>query len=162
MIKSADILATLKKYKEAVAIYEQVASKSYNDLAKWSVKDYFFKSLLCCLANDKVVCQRVRAGEGFRRGCVASVTAGAGRTTLLVWGLWGGECVRAHCAGVCEYPRDCQDQTWQIPIGISRVCGHTRAAVYSGNVRGACGCMRVGCWIFIISPARWRGRDDRN
>jgi len=43
-----------KKYKEAVAIYEQVASKSYNDLAKWSVKDYFFKSLLCCLANDKV------------------------------------------------------------------------------------------------------------
>jgi hypothetical protein len=47
---------SLKQYAKAIELYEKVASNSYNDLAKWSVKEYFFKSLLACLATDQAVC----------------------------------------------------------------------------------------------------------
>lgn len=53
LIKAADALVGQKKYQKAIGIYEKVAAASYNDLGKWSVKEYFFKSLLAQLADDQ-------------------------------------------------------------------------------------------------------------
>ena len=53
LIKAADLLVGVKQYRKAIGLYEQVARASYNDLGKWSVKEYFFKSLLCQLAEDQ-------------------------------------------------------------------------------------------------------------
>ena len=54
-LKAADLLATQKQYKKAVEIYEKVASVSMNDLGKWSVREYFFKAILCILAEEEKV-----------------------------------------------------------------------------------------------------------
>ena len=53
LIKAADALVSQKQYTKAIKLYEKVAAQSYNDLGKWSVKEYFFKSLLACLANEQ-------------------------------------------------------------------------------------------------------------
>jgi len=49
-LKVAEFAGQLEQYEKAISIFEQVASDSLaNQLAKWSVKDYFFKSGLCHL-----------------------------------------------------------------------------------------------------------------
>lgn len=49
-LKVAEFAAQLEQYEKAISIFEQVASDSLaNQLAKWSVKDYFFKAGLCHL-----------------------------------------------------------------------------------------------------------------
>ena len=54
---AADLHAELEEYQIAVARYDQVASHSLNSaLTKYSVKDYWFKALLCVLASS--VCCR--------------------------------------------------------------------------------------------------------
>lgn len=53
LIKAADLLASQKQFKKAIELYEKVASNSFNDLGKWSVKEYFFKALLCYLADGQ-------------------------------------------------------------------------------------------------------------
>jgi alpha-soluble NSF attachment protein len=53
LIKAADALVSQKQYKKAIGLYEKVAAQSYNDLGKWSVKEYFFKALLSQLANEQ-------------------------------------------------------------------------------------------------------------
>jgi hypothetical protein len=50
---AADLHAELEEYQIAVARYDQVASHSLNSaLTKYSVKDYWFKALLCVLATS--------------------------------------------------------------------------------------------------------------
>lgn len=53
LIKVADLCATQDDYKRAIQIYEAVAAESMdNNLTKWSVTEYFFKSALCYLAQS--------------------------------------------------------------------------------------------------------------
>ncbi|EPS44886.1 hypothetical protein H072_1128 [Dactylellina haptotyla CBS 200.50] len=55
-IKAADLSAEVGDYHTAIAKYEEVANASTNNnLMKWSVKDYLFKSALCHLATMDVV-----------------------------------------------------------------------------------------------------------
>lgn len=55
-IKAADLSALSGNYIQAAGLFESVAKKSLNNnLSKWSLKDYFFKSVLCYLAGDDVV-----------------------------------------------------------------------------------------------------------
>ena len=52
-IKVADLAAVEKQYGRAIERYEQVAKSSIgNNLMKWSLKEYFFKSTLCLLASN--------------------------------------------------------------------------------------------------------------
>ncbi|KAF8506917.1 vesicular-fusion protein SEC17 [Russula emetica] len=64
---AADLHAELEEYQIAVARYDQVASHSLNSaLTKYSVKDYWFKALLCVLASSDYVSARrnlVRYGQ---------------------------------------------------------------------------------------------------
>ncbi|KAJ2655600.1 vesicular-fusion protein S17 [Coemansia sp. RSA 1200] len=47
----ATLAAQLQKYERAIEIFESTAETSIdNPLAKWSIKDYFFKAALCRLA----------------------------------------------------------------------------------------------------------------
>jgi len=56
LLKVAQYAAQLEKYDQAIEIYEEVARKSLdNNLTKWSVKDYFFKAILCYLCSTDVV-----------------------------------------------------------------------------------------------------------
>ncbi|PVU89722.1 hypothetical protein BB561_005185 [Smittium simulii] len=60
MLKVGTFAAQLKQYEKAITIFESVASASVdNQLAKWSVKDYFFRAGLCYLAaNDAIGAQK--------------------------------------------------------------------------------------------------------
>jgi len=56
LLKVAQYAAQLEKYDKAIEIYEDVARKSLdNNLMKWSVKDYFFRAILCYLCSNDVV-----------------------------------------------------------------------------------------------------------
>ncbi|KAJ9087793.1 vesicular-fusion protein S17 [Entomophthora muscae] len=59
-LKVAEFAAQLEQYPKAIAIFEKVASDSINNqLAKWSVKEYFFKAGLCHLVvGDPISTQR--------------------------------------------------------------------------------------------------------
>jgi len=60
----ADIAATEGDYYKAIELYEKVAAASVsNNLMRWSVKDYFFKSGLCLLA----VGDSVATGRAFEK-----------------------------------------------------------------------------------------------
>lgn len=55
LLKVADLYCddSIKNYKKASTIYEEIAKKSLNNnLAKWSLKEYFLKAILCRLADD--------------------------------------------------------------------------------------------------------------
>lgn len=55
-LKCADLCATQADYKKAVELYERVIKASLgNLLTKWSLKDYFFKALLCVLAQNDAI-----------------------------------------------------------------------------------------------------------
>lgn len=55
-IKAADLGALSGNYIQAAGLYESVAKRSLNNnLSKWSLKDYFFKAILCYLAADDLV-----------------------------------------------------------------------------------------------------------
>ena len=70
LIKAADLYATLKEYAKAIGIYEKVANGSMNDLGKWSIKDYYFKAVLCLLAQEKQFVSPVEKAEtAFRKYC---------------------------------------------------------------------------------------------
>lgn len=48
---AADLHAELEEYPQAIERYERVADHSLgSNLTKYSVKDYWLRSLLCCLA----------------------------------------------------------------------------------------------------------------
>lgn len=53
-LKAADLYCdeTIKKYSKASQTYERIAKESLNNnLAKWSLKEYFLKAVLCRLAD---------------------------------------------------------------------------------------------------------------
>ncbi|KAK9383042.1 soluble NSF attachment protein [Kockiozyma suomiensis] len=55
-LKVAEIAALREDYPRAIAKYELVAKNSLtNNLTKWSVKDYFFRSGLCHIANKDII-----------------------------------------------------------------------------------------------------------
>jgi alpha-soluble NSF attachment protein len=50
LLKVAQFAGTLEQYDRAIELYERVASKSLdNNLTKWSVREYLFKSFICVL-----------------------------------------------------------------------------------------------------------------
>lgn len=54
-LKAADLYCdeTIKDYTRAATIYESIAKDSLNNqLSKWSLKDYFLKTILCRLADN--------------------------------------------------------------------------------------------------------------
>lgn len=54
-LKAADLYCddSVKNYTKAATTYERVAKESLNNsLAKWSLKDYFLKAILCRLADN--------------------------------------------------------------------------------------------------------------
>lgn len=55
LLKVADLNCDekIKDYKKAATIYEQIAKESLNNnLAKWSLKEYFLKAIICRLADN--------------------------------------------------------------------------------------------------------------
>ncbi|KAI3404048.2 SEC17 [Candida oxycetoniae] len=55
-LKCADLSAFSGEYKKAISMYDVVIKNSLNSsLAKWSLKDYFFKVLLCVLNMNDLV-----------------------------------------------------------------------------------------------------------
>ncbi|KAJ2747818.1 vesicular-fusion protein S17 [Coemansia sp. BCRC 34301] len=64
LLKVASFAAQLEKYDQAIEIFESIAEGSLdNQLAKFSIKDYFFKAALCRLA----VPDDVGAAEALER-----------------------------------------------------------------------------------------------
>lgn len=59
-LKCADLSALKGDYKQAVELYERIIKNSLgNNLTKWNLKDYFFKTLLCTLCqNDLIEAQK--------------------------------------------------------------------------------------------------------
>jgi len=56
MVKVAQYSAQLEHYDKAIEVYEDVARKSLdNSLLKWSVKDYFFRAVLCYICSTDVI-----------------------------------------------------------------------------------------------------------
>ncbi|KAG7806395.1 hypothetical protein KL921_004792 [Ogataea angusta] len=54
-LKAADLYCdnTVQEYAKAAVVYERVAKESLNNnLAKWSLKEYFLKAILCRLADN--------------------------------------------------------------------------------------------------------------
>lgn len=52
-LKIAQLCAQVEDYQRAIQLYEEIALSSLdNNLLKWSVKDYYFKALLCQMALD--------------------------------------------------------------------------------------------------------------
>jgi alpha-soluble NSF attachment protein len=50
LLKVAQFAGTLEQYDRAVELFERVSSKSLeNNLTKWSVREYLFKSMICIL-----------------------------------------------------------------------------------------------------------------
>lgn len=60
LVKVAMYAAQLEKYDKAIEVYEDIARKSLdNNLLKWSVKDYFFRAILCYLClGDAITAKR--------------------------------------------------------------------------------------------------------
>lgn len=55
-LKCADLSSLSGDYKRAVGLYDNIIKKSVgNSLSKWSLKDYFLKSILCTLCLDDVI-----------------------------------------------------------------------------------------------------------
>lgn len=55
-LKCADLNATAGEYSKARDLYDSVIKNSVgNNLSKWNLKDYFFKTLLCTLCMEDVV-----------------------------------------------------------------------------------------------------------
>lgn len=55
-LKCADLSSLSGDYKRAVELYDNIIKKSVgNSLSKWSLKDYFLKSILCTLCLDDVI-----------------------------------------------------------------------------------------------------------
>lgn len=55
-IKCADLAALSGNYKKAVELYDTVIKQLVgNAMTRWSLKDYFFKSILCVLCQDDVI-----------------------------------------------------------------------------------------------------------
>lgn len=68
LLEIADLSATLEDYKRAIEIYENVASDSIdNNLLRWSVKGYYFKSMLCQLCIAAKTSDVTAANEAFER-----------------------------------------------------------------------------------------------
>ncbi|KAJ2341225.1 vesicular-fusion protein S17 [Coemansia erecta] len=64
IVKAASLAAQLENYTHAVKLFEGVAEGSVDDqLAKWSVKDYFLKAALCRLA----IPDAIGAAEALKR-----------------------------------------------------------------------------------------------
>lgn len=56
LAKVAHLYGLIKKYSDAVEIYEEVADNALEDkLLSWGAKDYLFKALICRLASMKSV-----------------------------------------------------------------------------------------------------------
>jgi len=56
LAKVAQYSAQLEKYDKAIDVYEDMARKSLdNSLTKWSVKNYFFKAILCYILQTDVI-----------------------------------------------------------------------------------------------------------
>lgn len=63
-IKVADLAALSGNYAKSVEKYEQVAKQSLNNqLAKWSLKDYFLKAGLCHIAAQDIVAAERALGQ---------------------------------------------------------------------------------------------------
>jgi alpha-soluble NSF attachment protein len=55
-LKCADLCAGQAKYGQAIKLYEQIIKNLLgNNLTKWNLKDYFFKTLLCTLCMDDII-----------------------------------------------------------------------------------------------------------
>ncbi|KAK6458912.1 soluble NSF attachment protein [Scheffersomyces xylosifermentans] len=55
-VKCADLSALTGNYRKALELYDTVIKQSIgNALTRWSLKDYFFKSILCVLCDDDVI-----------------------------------------------------------------------------------------------------------
>ena len=56
LLKIAQLQATAGKYDEAIEIYEKVSEASLqNNLLKYSVREYLFKSMICQFAKDDTI-----------------------------------------------------------------------------------------------------------
>lgn len=54
--KAADLSAALEKYSKAITLYDNIIQKmAGNNLSRWSLKEYYFKVILCSLCLDDVV-----------------------------------------------------------------------------------------------------------
>lgn len=55
-LKCADLSSLSGNYAKAIDLYEKIIKKLVgNALSKWSLKDYFFKSILCTLCLDDII-----------------------------------------------------------------------------------------------------------
>lgn len=55
-LKCADLSALSNNYKKAIELYDNIIKNlANNNLSRWSMKDYYFKNLLCVLCLDDVV-----------------------------------------------------------------------------------------------------------
>ncbi|EDK42015.1 conserved hypothetical protein [Lodderomyces elongisporus NRRL YB-4239] len=63
-LKCADLCALHTDYKKAISLYDVVIKNLLNNsLTKWSLKDYFFKVLLCVLCTNDLVEVEKRMGK---------------------------------------------------------------------------------------------------
>lgn len=55
-LKCADLSALSGNYRKAIELYENIIKNLIgNSLSRWSLKDYFFKTILCLLCSDDII-----------------------------------------------------------------------------------------------------------
>ncbi|PPQ82060.1 hypothetical protein CVT25_014601 [Psilocybe cyanescens] len=113
---AADLHAELEEYPQAIARYEQVADQSLTSaLTKYSVKDYWLKSILCALAlNDSVTARRNLTKYSNQDVTFAS-TREAKFATALIEAVEGGD-LEAFTAAVFEFDQVTKLDNWKTNI----------------------------------------------
>ncbi|KAJ2685055.1 vesicular-fusion protein S17 [Coemansia spiralis] len=127
LLKVASFAAQLEKYAQAIEIFETIAEGSLdNQLAKWSIKEYFFKAALCRLA----VPDEVGAAEALERYKDLDPSFGTTRECLflskIVVDITNGD-IQSFTNHIAEFDQVSQLDNWKTTL-LLRVKRHISEA----------------------------------
>ncbi|KAJ2490588.1 vesicular-fusion protein S17 [Coemansia sp. RSA 2050] len=116
LLKVASFAAQLEEYAQAIDIFETIAEGSLgNQLAKWSIKEYFFKAALCRLA----VPDEVGAAEALERYKDLDPSFGTTRECLflsqVVVDITNGD-LQSFTNHIAEFDRVSQLDNWKTTL----------------------------------------------
>ncbi|THH16810.1 hypothetical protein EW146_g3881 [Bondarzewia mesenterica] len=113
---AADLHAELEEFPAAIARYEQVADHSLSSaLTKYSVKEYWLRSMLCCLAMKDFVSAKRSMSRYGTLDTTFSTTREAKFASALIESFEAGD-QEAFTAAVVEYDQVTKLDNWKTAI----------------------------------------------
>jgi len=113
---AADLYAELDQFPQAITLYERVANHSLgSNLTKYSVKEYWLKSLLCALAMGDVVTAGRNAQKYINQDNTFSGTREYRFANSLLEAVEAGD-VGAYTGAVVEFDRITKLDNWKTGI----------------------------------------------